>query len=195
MMTGPLVVLAVLAVVSLVHGLPIMHIDRGGVQVTQTLMENFLDPVFRTTNDLVAQKQFLELPATHESMVGPWIQAWLIAIVSGSAAFFIYRRFLPGGGSLQALEPLRKFSFNKFFVDEVYDFLVIKPITFLARILHKVVDAIFIDSVAVHGTAWLTARTGAVLRYLQTGDAQMYAAVMSLAAAGGLMWAIFKVLP
>lgn len=195
MMTGPLVVLAVLAVVALVHGLPIMHIDRGGVQVTQTLMENFLDPVFRTTNDLVAQKQFLELPKDHGSMIGPWIQAWIIAIVSGGAAFFIYRRFLPGGGSLQALEPLRKFSFNKFFVDEVYDFLIIKPITFFARILHKVVDAIFIDSVAVHGTAWLTSRTGAVLRYLQTGDAQMYAAVMSLAAAGGLMWAIFKVLP
>ena len=35
----------------------------------------------------------------------------------------------------------------------------------------------------------------AVLRYLQTGDAQMYAAVMALAASGGLVWAIFKVLP
>ena len=42
---------------------------------------------------------------------------------------------------------------------------------------------------------WLTARTGAVLRYLQTGDAQMYAAVMALAASSGVVWAIFKVLP
>ncbi len=195
LMTGPLVVLAVLAVVALVHGLPIMHMQRGGETVTQTLMENFLDPVLRTTNDLVAQKQFLELPHEHESMVGPWIQAWIIAIVSGALAFFIYRRFLPRGGSLQFLEPLRKFSFNKFYVDEVYDALIIKPITVLSRILHKVVDAVLIDSVAVHGTAWLTARTGAVLRYLQTGDAQMYAAVMALAASSGVVWAIFKVLP
>jgi NADH-quinone oxidoreductase subunit L len=195
MMTGPLVVLATLAVIALVHGLPIMHLQRGATTVTQTLMENFLDPVFRTTYDLIAERRAVELPAEHESMVGPWVQAWVIAIVSGAAAWFIYRRFLPGGGSLKSIEPLRKFSFNKFFVDEVYDFLVIKPITFLSRILHKVVDAIFIDSVAVHGTAWLTSRTGAVLRYLQTGDAQMYAAVMALAAAGGLMWAIFKVLP
>ncbi|MFZ5441854.1 MAG: NADH-quinone oxidoreductase subunit L [Myxococcota bacterium] len=195
LMTAPLVVLSVLAVVALVHGLPIMHVQHGGQMVTQTLMENFLDPVFRTTNELVAQKQFLEVPAEHGSMMGPWIQAWLIAIVSGGLAFWVYRKFLPSGGSLSALEPLRKFSFNKFFVDEVYDFLVIKPITFLSRMLHKVVDAVFIDSVAVHGTAWLTSRTGAVLRYLQTGDAQMYAAVMVLAAAGGLVWAIFKVLP
>ena len=66
----------------------------------------------------------------------------------------------------------------------------------LSRALHKVVDAILIDGMAVHGTAWVTARTGAVLRYLQTGDAQMYAAVMALAAAGGVAWAIFsKVMP
>jgi NADH-quinone oxidoreductase subunit L len=195
LMTAPLVVLAVLAVVALVHGLPIMHMQRGGETVTQTLMENFLDPVFRTTNDLVAQKQFLELPHEHESMMGPWIQAWIIAIVSGGLAFFIYRRFLPNGGSLKALEPLRKFSFNKFYVDEVYDFLIIKPLGFFSRILHRVLDAGLIDGVAVHGTAWVTARTGAVLRYFQTGDAQMYAAVMALAAAGGLVWAIFKVMP
>ncbi|MDP3151080.1 MAG: NADH-quinone oxidoreductase subunit L [Archangium sp.] len=195
-MTGPLVVLAVLAVVALVHGLPIMHMQRGGVTITQTLMENFLDPVFRTTNDLIARKQFLEMPKEHESMLLPWLQAWIIALVSGGAAFFIYRRYLPAKGSLPGfLEPLRKFSFNKFFVDEVYDFVVIKPFTLFSRALHKVVDSILIDGVAVHGTAWLTARTGAVLRYLQTGDAQMYAAVMALAASGGLVWAIFKVLP
>ena len=195
-MTGPLVVLAVLAVVALVHGLPIMHMQRGGVTITQTLMENFLDPVFRTTNDLIARKQFLEMPKEHESMILPWLQAWIIALVSGGAAFFIYRRYLPAKGSLPGfLEPLRKFSFNKFYVDEVYDFVVIKPFTLFSRALHKVVDSILIDGVAVHGTAWLTARTGAVLRYLQTGDAQMYAAVMALAASGGLVWAIFKVLP
>ena len=195
-MTGPLVVLATLAVLALLHGLPIMHMQRGGVTITQTLMENFLDPVFRTTNELIARKQFLELPHEHESMAGPWLQAWIIAIVSGGIAFFLYRRYLPAKGSFPAwTEPMRKFSFNKFFVDEVYEFFVIKPLTLFSRALHKVVDSIFIDGMAVHGTAWLTARTGAVLRYLQTGDAQMYAAVMALAASGGLMWAIFKVLP
>jgi len=114
-------------VVALVHGLPIMHMQRGGVTITQTLMENFLDPVFRTTNEL-SRAAFLELPHEHESMVGPWIQAWIIAIVSGALAFFVYRRYLPAKGALPAwTEPARKFSFNKFFVDEVYDFLIIKP--------------------------------------------------------------------
>jgi NADH-quinone oxidoreductase subunit L len=193
LMTVPLVILAFLAVAASVHGIPFAF-PHGDHTVHQTLMENFLDPVFRTTNELIAQRKYLEVPAEHGSMWGAWIQAWVIAIVSGGLAYFIYRRFLPSGGSLAVIEPLRKFSFNKFFVDEVYDFLIIKPLTFLSRILHRVVDALFIDSVLVHGTAWVTSRTGAVLRYVQTGDAQVYAAVMTLAAAFGLLWAVFRVL-
>jgi NADH-quinone oxidoreductase subunit L len=33
-----------------------------------------------------------------------------------------------------------------------------------------------------------------MLRYFQTGDAQSYAAVMAVAIAGGLVWALLKVL-
>ncbi len=195
-MTGPLVVLAVLAVVALVHGLPLMTITRGGVTVTQTLMENFLDPVFRTTNELVAQKGFLKVTPEVGAPWGAWVQAWLIAISSGGLAFFLYRRFLPAKGELpQALEPLRRFSFNKFYVDELYEAVIIRPLTVFSRLLHRVVDAMLIDSAAVHGSAWVTARTGAVLRYLQTGDAQVYAAVMALAVGGGLVWVIMKVMP
>jgi NADH-quinone oxidoreductase subunit L len=57
-----------------------------------------------------------------------------------------------------------------------------------------VVDALLIDTVAVRGTAWVTARVGSALRYVQTGDAQAYAAVMALAILGGVLYAILKVL-
>jgi NADH-quinone oxidoreductase subunit L len=189
-MTGPLVVLAVLAVVALVHGLPIMHVVRGGAEQTQTLMENFLDPVFRTTNDLISREKAVELAEEHGLPWGVWIQAWLIALTGGGLAWALYGR---GNKVPAALEPLRKLSFNKFYIDEIYNALIIKPIGFMARALHRVVDAVLIDGMAVRGTAWVTQRTGAMLRYLQTGDAQMYAAVMTLAMAGGLVWALLKV--
>ncbi|GMU59330.1 MAG: NADH-quinone oxidoreductase subunit L [Myxococcaceae bacterium] len=195
-MTGPLVVLAVLSVVALVHGLPIMHVQRGGVTATQALMENFLDPVFRTTHDLVAQKQFLVLPKEEHGLLGAYVQAWLIAVVAGALAYWVYRRYLPVVKKLPAaLEPLRKLSFNKFYVDELYTALIIRPLTFVARAAHRLVDAVLIDGVMVRGTAWVTKQTGAVLRYLQTGDAQMYAAVMAVALAGGLVWALLRVMP
>ena len=195
-MTGPLVVLAVLSVVALVHGLPIMHVQKGGTMVTQALMENFLDPVFRTTNDLIAQKNFVVLPHEHGGLLGAYLQAWLIAVVAGALAFWVYRRYLPVAKKLpQALEPLRKFSFNKFYVDELYQAVLIRPITFVAKAAFRLVDAVLIDGVMVRGTAWVTKQTGAALRYLQTGDAQMYAAVMAVALAGGLVWALMRVMP
>ena len=41
----------------------------------------------------------------------------------------------------------------------------------------------------------LTLRVGSVLRYIQSGDAQGYAAVMALALAAGLAWALLRVMP
>lgn len=195
-MTVPLVVLAVLSVVALVHGLPIMSTVRGGHTVTQSLMENFLDPVFRTTNDLVAQKRFLVLPGEHGGLLAAYLQAWVIAVAAGAAAFWVYRRYLPKAKRLPAaIEPLRKLSLNKFYVDEFYELTVIRPLGFLARAAHRIIDATLIDGVMVRGTAWVTARVGSTLRYLQTGDAQMYAAVMAVGLAGGLVWALLKVMP
>jgi NADH-quinone oxidoreductase subunit L len=189
-MTGPLVVLAVLAVVALVHGLPIMHVMRNGELVQQTLMENFLDPVFRTTNELIAQRKGIEIAEEHGLPWAVWIQAWVIALVGGGAAFVIYGRRLTFPS---VLEPLRKLSFNKFYIDELYNAVIIKPLSLLSRLLFRVLDSIVIDGIGVRGTAWVTGRAGAMLRYLQTGDAQMYAAVMALAVAGGLVWALMRV--
>ncbi|MBL8921447.1 MAG: NADH-quinone oxidoreductase subunit L [Myxococcaceae bacterium] len=188
-MTLPLVVLAVLSVVALVHGLPIMKPE--GRTTIQTLMENFLDPVFRTTQDNLAKRQFVVIPPEEHVPWGAYLQAWLIALTGGGTAFFLYMRYFPSkkGQPLPgALELARKASWNKFWVDEGYTIAIIRPITLAARVLWRVVDSILIDGVAVRGTAWVTARTGAVLRYLQTGDAQAYAAIMAVGLAGALVW-------
>jgi NADH-quinone oxidoreductase subunit L len=189
-MTAPLVVLAVLAVVSVVHGLPLMHVVRGGETITQTLMENFLDPVFRTTNELIAQRKAVEIAEEHGAPWATWAFAYVLALVGGGSAVYVYgkRLKLP-----DFIEPFRKLSFNKFYVDELYELVLIRPLTFLSKAFFRVIDSIIIDGVGVRGTAWVTQRAGAMLRYFQTGDAQMYAAVMALAVAGGLVWALLRV--
>jgi NADH-quinone oxidoreductase subunit L len=62
----------------------------------------------------------------------------------------------------------------------------VKPVKFISFILFKVVDSLLIDTVGVRGTAWVTARVGSLLRYGQTGDAQVYAGVMALAVLAGV---------
>ncbi len=191
LMTGPLVVLSFFAVVAAAFGIPFMHSPR--TNAPQTLIENSLEPVFRTTYELIAQKQFVVLPTEHAMPWGAWIQAWIIAISAGAIAFYIYRIMVPQGKTLPGfIEPLRQLSFNKFFVDEIYQGLIIRPIGFAAKALFRLVDTIVIDTIGVRGTAWVTSRTGAVLRLLQTGDAQSYAAFMVLTLAGGLVWVLMR---
>ena len=89
---------------------------------------------------------------------------------------------------------LRKVLWNKWYVDEAYDFFIIRPFKFLSFIFFKVVDELVIDTIGVRGTAWVTAQTGSLLRYVQTGNAQNYAAVMALALLCGVGYALFQVL-
>jgi NADH-quinone oxidoreductase subunit L len=67
-------------------------------------------------------------------------------------------------------------------------------VKFLAFISYRVIDAVVIDTIGVRGTAWVTARFGAMLRFVQSGDAQSYAAVMAIALVAGILLAMFKLM-
>ncbi|MCA2981097.1 MAG: NADH-quinone oxidoreductase subunit L, partial [Myxococcaceae bacterium] len=162
-----------------------------GRNTIQALMENFLDPVFRTTSENLARTGFVKVAPEEHVPWGAYVQAWVIALTGGGLAFFLYMRFFParrGQPLPAALEGLRTLSWNKFYVDELYQLVVIRPVSMTARALWRVVDSVLIDGVAVRGTAWVTKQSGSVLRYLQTGDAQAYAAIMALGLAGALVW-------
>ena len=193
-MTAVLVILAALSVIALAHGIPFMPEHQGGPG-TQTLMENFLQPVFATARGLVARTQFLKVEPEAGLPWGAWGTAWAIALTGGAAAWFLYTRMLKRDQPLTGLwASLQKLSLNKFYVDELYDLIIVKPVKFISFVFYKVIDSMLIDTVAVRGTAWVTVRVGGVLRYIQSGDAQGYAAVMALALAAGLGWALLTVL-
>ncbi|MCY1074614.1 NADH-quinone oxidoreductase subunit L [Archangium lansingense] len=193
-MTTPLWVLAFLSVVALTYALPLMPASRGGGM--QPVMENFLGPVFSSAERIAARGGEVALDHSVPSLAD-YFKAWLVALFGGGLAGFMYLKFFPSRAGQPApayARAVRRFTQNKFYVDEAYEFLVIRPVKNVSAILYKLVDTLLIDTVAVHGTAWVTARVGSVLRYVQTGDAQAYAAVMALALLGGAVYAIIQVL-
>jgi NADH-quinone oxidoreductase subunit L len=192
-MTAPLWVLAGLSVVALGYALPLMP-GRGGVM--QPVMENFLSPVFASAERIAARGGEVTLDHSIPSLVD-YLKAWVVAVTGGAAAAFMYLKFFPSrvGQPAPALaRSVQRFTQNKFYVDEAYEFLVIRPVKNVSAILYKLVDTLLIDTVAVRGTAWVTTRVGSALRYVQTGDAQAYAAVMALALLGGAVYALIQVL-
>ena len=67
---------------------------------------------------------------------------------------------------------------HKYYVDEVYDAAIVEPIKQSSiSILWKFIDVQIIDG-AVNGAAQLAGLLGSALRYLQSGLARSYVAVL-----------------
>ncbi len=176
-MVSVLVVLAALSVIGIVWGWPELIPGPRGEKVA--LMEGYLYPAFQLAEGLASRFHLV----VHEH-ASPWpgfAIAWVIALAGGGAGWFVYRRWLPeraGRPLPAAIAVFWRWASHKFYVDELYNFLVIRPFTALSNVLYKVVDAGLIDAVAVGGTAGALRKAGSWLRYTQTGNAQNYATVM-----------------
>ena len=171
LMTGPLWILAALSIMGLALGLP-EHWVRGTF-LERFNWEAFTSRVFSTPRG--------GAPVGFTPFIG-----YAIALAMAWAGFaasyrLYYIRGLAGDEALtQAIPRLRRALFAKLYVDEFYDWLVVRPTWKLARNLWNIVDATIIDGLFVNGVAQLVAWVAALARRFQNGDVQRYAAVTAL---------------
>ena len=175
-MTGPLMILAFLSVVGGYVGTPLFGHST-------ELLQHWLEPVFRVADT--------RLVARHDTGA-----AWTAALASAGLAFLgiglAWAMYMLGKGAVpkrlaETLKPLYTLVNNKFYVDELYDLIVIRPFRFFARVAHKVIDAGFIDRFLVHGPGRVLLLTGRALRPLQNGQVQQYAVLLVIGIAA-LAW-------
>ena len=104
--------------------------------------------------------------------------------------FYIRRPELPAELARQQ-EPLYKFLLNKWYFDEIYDFLIVRPTLWLARALWKYGDGWTIDGLGPDGISArvLDVTRGAVR--LQTGYLYHYAFAMLIGVAALITWFMF----
>jgi NADH-quinone oxidoreductase subunit L len=104
--------------------------------------------------------------------------------------FYIRRPELPAELARQQ-EPLYKFLLNKWYFDELYDFLVVRPTLWLGRVLWKYGDGWVIDGLGPDGiSARVLDVTRGVVR-LQTGYLYHYAFAMLIGVAALITWFMF----
>ncbi|MBI1909420.1 MAG: NADH-quinone oxidoreductase subunit L [Deltaproteobacteria bacterium] len=78
---------------------------------------------------------------------------------------------------------LHRFSENKFYIDEIYERLVLKPLLFISdKILWKGTDEKVIDGLMVNGSGQGVRLGGQILSLLQTGRLQNYALFFGIGA-------------
>ena len=89
-------------------------------------------------------------------------------------------------------EVLYKFLLNKWYFDEIYDRLVVRPTLWLGRLLWKGGDGWLIDGFGPDGvSAWVIDVTRNVVR-LQTGYMYHYAFAMLIGVAAFITWFMFS---
>jgi NADH-quinone oxidoreductase subunit L len=107
----------------------------------------------------------------------------LVALAGLALGTALYRRGLPEREYLEAVAPLYRLLERKYYLDDLYDVALVRPVRgALARAAY-LFDQRVIDG-AVNGTGTGTRRLSGVLRHLQTGQVQWYAAVLFVGVIG-----------
>jgi NADH-quinone oxidoreductase subunit L len=109
-----------------------------------------------------------------------------------SYVFYIRRPYLPV--ELASQHPLLyRFLLNKWYFDELYDLIFVRPAKWLGRFLWKVGDGYIIDGFGPDGVSkWVLDVTRNVVK-LQTGYLYHYAFAMLIGVAGLITWFMFGV--
>jgi len=168
-MTAPLLILAALAAVGGFLNAHPLHIVP---------LEHWLEPVFASAVDAAR----LHSKDPDDALMIPLLIPGVLAFLVGSSfAYVVYlqRKGLPETTFAARFPGLYQLLFDKWRVDELYDELVVGSLEALAD-ASVWVDRWVVDGILARLTALLVTVWGHLLRLLQTGHAQAYAAVMVL---------------
>jgi NADH-quinone oxidoreductase subunit L len=86
------------------------------------------------------------------------------------------------------LRPLYTFFLNKWYFDELYDFLFVKPAFWLGRLFWKGGDVGIIDRFGPNGSAAVVAFSSRMAVRMQSGYLYTYALVMLLGLVAAVSW-------
>jgi NADH-quinone oxidoreductase subunit L len=163
-MTIPLVLLAIGAVAAGWIGIP--HSLGGHNQISE-----FLGQV--VSHPHVEAEGAVEYAVMSLSIV--------IAFLGVFVAWFFYtkRRDIPEKLAAQYSLPFQVL-WNKYYVDEIYDYIIVRPTKWVARsVIVAVTDGKIIEGI-VNGVPKLIGKTGQSMRVIQNGYVHRYAAIMGL---------------
>ena len=187
-MAIPLIVLAIGSVFAGYVGVP--HALGGHNRI-----EGFLEPVFEVHGPATAGEAAgaAAAHAPEEDLVN--VERLLMFISTavalagiGLAFYFWLRRPEIPARVAQSAGGLYRLLLNKYYIDEIYDALIVQPIKRVSEgALWKSMDAGLIDG-TVNGVGTLVRNSSATLRRLQTGSVRTYAASLFLGVVMILGW-------
>ena len=181
-MTIPLIVLAVLSAIGGFLGVPE---SLGG----HHWLQHWLAPVLAPSNNVMHVPS--EMPQGMEmTLMCVSVGAAILAII------YAYIKYIKNAEVPVSDQEERSFlgnlSYHKFYVDEIYDFLIRKPLDVLSGFLYHVIDRMGIDGL-VNGIGDAPVEASKGLRLLQTGNVGFYIFMMVIGIIAILVYSFIKI--
>jgi len=181
--TTPLIALGVLSVIGGFIGIPALFSGEGGNK-----FEHWLEPIFKNAELKLAHYQTYP----HSTEITLMIVSIILAVTGIMVARSIYLKNPSFADKMKSkFYGIHKILWNKYFIDEFYNWLIVTPIYKLSEsVLWKITDAKLIDG-TVNGLASIINSISTRIRKFENGIAQFYALIMAVGIAIALFWVIF----
>lgn len=129
--------------------------------------------------------------AMHEVPLGVKLSASVAMLLGLLGAYIFYIRAPEAPARLAATyRPIYLFLLNKWYFDELYNLLFVRPAFALGRFFWHRGDEKTINRLGPDGAAWVVERSARVAGRVQSGYVYTYAFVMLLGLTGAVTWAI-----
>jgi NADH-quinone oxidoreductase subunit L len=167
-MTLPLIGLAILSAVGGFMGAPMF--------VGKHFLADYLAPIF-TYSKQILPAAFTTEPEHNTELMLMGISV-LVAVIGIVLAYvqYVARAQRPAEDDAQRSAP-ENLVYHKYYIDELYDTLIVKPVMALSTGLYKFVENGIIDPIA-NGVGRVTLAGGQLLRNVQTGSVETYLILM-----------------
>jgi NADH-quinone oxidoreductase subunit L len=161
-MTIPLIVLAVLATVAGFIGVPKV---LGG----NHWLEHFLDPVFKASEAFTIGHTMEH--STEYILMGVTVTLTVLLVLFARHKFVTKNTVPAHDGTKQGFIP--RLLANKYYVDEFYHAIIVKPLHKLSQFSYKVLEIKFIDNIVNAVGKGIVLLSG-IVRKIQTGNTGFY---------------------
>ena len=170
--------------------IPLAVLSIGAILAGQIFHDAFLDQEGFWNGSIAYNAELMH--AMHEVPTLVKYAALIVMVIGFIGAWYAYiRNTSVPGQTADQLGPVYRFVLNKWYFDELYNFIFVKPAFWLGRIFWKKGDEGTIDRFGPNGVAWVVERGSVFAKSIQSGYLTSYALIMLLGLVAAITWVLF----
>jgi NADH-quinone oxidoreductase subunit L len=153
---------------------------------TTSWLDTFLEPTFARSS------------VVHQASDGKLILGLVLGAALGLLGIFIaYSIWGKANGEVavrirERVPALHRFFFNKWYFDELIDWVVVRPFGWFGRFGQQTFERIFVNGTLVGGTSGVVRAGSAAVRAMQSGFLRAYAALLLVGAGAVILYFLIQ---